>query len=108
MIAVDFQRAFDSVNKRSLHRALYAFNFSPSFIQWIYTFYQNISSCVLNNGFSIEPFDVQRGVRQGDLLSSYLFVLVLEVLAISIHESKSIQGILADKEKSNSNYLLTI
>ena len=29
MIAVDFQRAFDSVNKRFLHRALYAFNFSP-------------------------------------------------------------------------------
>ena len=109
MIAVGFQKAFDSVNKRFLHRALYAFNFSPSFIQWIYTFYQNISRCVLNNGFSTGPFDVQRGVRQGDLLSSYVFILFLEVLAISIRrESKSIQGILVDEEKSNSNYLLTI
>ena len=97
MIAVDFQKAFDSINRNVLYRTLAAFNFGPSFIQWVHTFYQNISSCVLNNGFSTGPFEIQRGVRQGDPLSRYLFIIVLEILAISIRKNDNIQGIIVDE-----------
>ena len=45
------------------------------------------SSCVLNNGFSTAPFSVEVGVRQGDPLSANLFVIVLEILCISIPRS---------------------
>ena len=96
MLAIDFQKAFDSVNRNFLFSTLAAFNFGSSFIQWIQTFYQNISSCVLNNGFSTGPFEIQRGVRQGDPLSPYLFIIVLEVLAVSIRKNKDIQGIVVD------------
>lgn len=99
MIAIDFQKAFDSVNRTFLYKALSAFNFGPSFIHWVQTFYKNISSCVLNNGFSTGPFQIQRGVRQGDPLSPYLFIIALEVLAISIRENKDIQGIMVDNEE---------
>ena len=34
-------------------------------------FCSNISSCVLSNGFSTQPFAVERGVRQGDPLSAF-------------------------------------
>ena len=39
MLAVDFQKAFDSVNRGFLHSTLHAFNFGSSFIQWIHTFF---------------------------------------------------------------------
>ena len=51
---------------------------------------------VLNNGVSTGPFEIQRGVRQGDPLSPYLFIIILEVLAISIRKNRDIQGIVVD------------
>ena len=76
MICIDFKKAFDTVSTNFLFRTLSAFGFGPSFIQWIHTFYNNISSSVLNNGFSTQPFAVEKGVRQGDLLSTFLFIMV--------------------------------
>ena len=46
---VDFKKAFDTVSRDFLFRTLSAFGFGPSFTRWINTFYNNISSCVLNN-----------------------------------------------------------
>ena len=47
--------------KRTPHKL----NFGPSFSQRIQTLFKNVSSCVLNNGFTTDPFTLSRGVRQG-------------------------------------------
>ena len=99
MICIDFKKAFDTVSKDFLFRTLSAFGFGPSFIQWIHTFYNNISSCVLNNGFSTHLFAVERGVRQEDPLSAFLFIMVLEILCISIPNNKDIHDIVVDNEE---------
>ena len=99
MICIDFNKAFDTVSRDFLFRTLSSFGFGPSFLQWIHIFYNNISSCVVNNGFSTQHFTVERGVRQRDPLSAYLFIIVLEILCISLRNSKDIHSIKVDEEE---------
>ena len=63
-------------------------------------FYNNIQSCVINNGLSSDNFRLERGVRQGDPLSPYMFVLVAEVLAVSIRQNSNVKGISIGKEET--------
>ena len=53
----------------------------------------------MNNGFSSGYFKLERGVRQGDPLSAYLFILVIEVLAIQIRNQQDIKGIIIENKE---------
>ena len=79
-------------------KCLNAFGFGPGLIRWIETFYSNKSSCVLNNGLCTPYFEVQRGVRQGDPLSPYLFIIAAEMIAIASQSNADIQGLKIGKE----------
>ena len=98
LIAMDFEKAFDTLNLHFLFRALHKFNFGPSFMHWIRILYNNVSSSVMDNGFTTAPFTLGRGVRQGDPLSPYLFIIALEVLAERIRSDSKIQGFMIREE----------
>ena len=53
----------------------------------------NVQSAVLNNGYISKNFEPQKGARQGRPLSRYLFILVVEILAIKVQTSNAIKGI---------------
>ena len=55
--------------------------------------YNDIYSCVSNNGNWSEWFQVHRSNRQGCPISSLLFTVTAEVLALSLRQDSDIQGI---------------
>ena len=59
----------------------------------------------MNNGHTTGYFPLERGTRQGDLLSAYLFILCVESLFIQIREYENIKGIvIGDHEIKLSAY----
>ena len=105
LLTIDFQKAFDSINWTFLIKSLEHFNFGKELIAWIKLFYTNISSCVINNGTTSSYFNIYRGVRQGDPLSPYLFIIATELLSLTISQNKSISGIkVGDKEHKMTRY----
>ena len=75
-----------------IYASLKKFGFGKDFVQWIKTLFKNSQSCVMNNGTSTGYFSVERGTRQGDPLSPYLFILTLEILFIRVRNDSSIKG----------------
>ena len=100
MLFIDFQKAFDSVEWEFLFKCLEAFNFGPDFLHWVKVFYKNIQSCILNNGMTSSFFTLKRGVRQGDPLSPYLFVVAVETLAIAIRQNSDMKGIYIEEQET--------
>ena len=100
IVFLDFEKAFDSIEWCYLQKCLEAFNFGPQLRQSIKVLYNNISSCVLSNGFATKHFNLSRGVRQGCPFSGILFVIGVEILSNAIKRSKEIEGIQIDPNKS--------
>ena len=91
MVTIDFEKAFDSLNHAFLIAVLIKVGFPEYLIEWIKTFLNKQESCVVNNGTSTPYFSLQRGARQGDPISAYLFIISLEVLFVMIKNNSSIK-----------------
>lgn len=105
ILLLDFEKAFDSVSHSFLFKVLDIFNFGTSIKQWIKTFYSDCVSSIMLNGHLSSQFPIKRGCRQGDALSSNIFLLCAEILSIMIRKNKNIKGIkIAGMETVISQY----
>ena len=86
---IDFEKAFDSISWNFIFKVLRFFNFNNSIIQWVKTFTNDIFSTVNMGGNLSQPIKISRGCRQGDPVSSYLFLLCVEILSLKL---KNIKG----------------
>ena len=88
-LTIDFKKAFDSLNHKVLIAVLKKYGFGEDFIDRIKILLRDQESCVINGGYTATFFRLERGARQGDPISAYLFVLALELFFILIKSNKN-------------------
>ena len=87
MALLDFEKAYDRVIHQYLRQVLEKFNFGPKFLQALMSTVNLLQSSVCINGWVSLPFSVDSGVRQGDPLAVYLFLLAIEPFAATLRKS---------------------
>ena len=87
------KKAFDSVDHNFIIAALEAYGFGPNFGQGVKTLLYDQKSCVMNNGHSTGYFNLERGTRQEDPNSAFLFSLTIELLFIMVRSYVNIRGL---------------
>jgi len=78
---VDYEKAYDSVSWDFIYYMLERLGFCDRWIRWIKCCLESASVYVLVNGSPTREFIPRRGLRQGDPLAPFLFLLVAEGLA---------------------------
>ncbi|GJT38736.1 RNA-directed DNA polymerase, eukaryota [Tanacetum coccineum] len=108
LFKVDFEKAFDSVNWPFLLDTMRQMGFGSKWRSWISSCLSSASISILINGSPTKEFKLERGLRQGDPLSPFLFLIVAEALQVSILEACDIglyKGIFLAKSGANLSLL---
>nr|GEW59931.1 RNA-directed DNA polymerase, eukaryota [Tanacetum cinerariifolium] len=87
---VDFAKAYDSIRWDFLEDVLITFGFGPKWCSWISGCLNSGMASVLLNGSLSAEFQFYCGLKQGDPLAPYLFLLVMESLHLLV--SKAIEA----------------
>lgn len=72
LVALDQEKAYDRIDHACLWVILKVYGLPPCFLQTVQKLYETATTSVLVNQTESPPFEVNRGVRQGDPLSCLL------------------------------------
>jgi len=92
-LSLDFEKAFDSVDHQWLFQVLTRYGFAPHFVNIVAALQSGATSEVIVNGRHTPPFLIERGVRQGDPLSLFLFLIAVEPFLTAIRNDNKVLSI---------------
>jgi hypothetical protein len=93
LLKLDLSKDFDKLSWSYLKSTLLAFGFEPNWISWIINLTSSALFSILINGVPSRPFSPTRGIRQGDPLSPFLFIIMAEGLSRTIKAAISDQSL---------------
>ncbi|GJS34375.1 RNA-directed DNA polymerase, eukaryota [Tanacetum coccineum] len=82
---VDVEKAFDSVRWDYILDTLKAFGFGQKWCKWINGCFDTAMGSVLVNGNPTSKFQFHKGLKKGDPISPFLFILIMETLHLSFN-----------------------
>merc|ERR1712015_316351 len=92
LLLIDFKKAFDSISFKFIKNSMRFFGFGEGITEWVGILLNGFKAVINNGGNISREFDVARGCRQGDPVSSLLFILAIEIMCICIRSAKNIKG----------------
>jgi len=107
-IKLDMSKAYDRIEWPFLKKMMQKLGFQEKWIDLIMKCVTTVSYRIKVNGEYTDHFFPQRGLRQGDPLSPYLFILCAEGLSALLQQAESdgkIEGIKIRREAPRVNHL---
>lgn len=87
-VFVDFEKAFDSIHRKSLWKILRHCGITQKLVHIIQSRYENLECRVIHNSQLTEPFALNDGVKQGCIFSPVLFSLAIDCIVKNATQSK--------------------
>jgi hypothetical protein len=87
-IKIDMSKSYDRIEWDFLEAAMLRLGFDARWVYLIMACVRSISYSVVVNGNPVGPFSSSRGIRQGDPISPYLFLICAEVFSSLLLKAK--------------------
>lgn len=105
LLAMDYTKAFDTLRWSLIQKAMELFQFGEYLSRAVGILFEDVKTSIYNDGHSSGYFFPSRGIRQGCCCSPSLFILAVELLAVMIRASTSVEGVkVADQQIKISQY----
>ena len=88
IIHLDIAKAYDKLRWPYIKEILKAYGFDYNWIKWVMALVTTASCSILLNGSPSRTFNPSRGLREGDPLSPFLLILMMEGLGRMINIAK--------------------
>ena len=108
-VKTDITKAYDRLEWAFLRETMQSMGFDSVWINWVMQCVESVSFSVLVNASPRGMIKPERGIRQGDPLSPYLFILCAEVLSnllTKAEESNKLKGMKISTTGPSINHLL--
>ena len=108
LLKLDFHKAYDTIRWSFIDRVLELMGFGTKWHGWMAQCISSASMSMLISWSPLAPFKMERGLRQGDPISPFLFILVAEVLnrmILKVKELQLVDGVEIGKDKVEVTHL---
>lgn len=108
LLKIDLEKAYNHVDWNFVYYMLIIFGFGETWRRWMHECISTTSFSVLVNGSPSKLFKGSRGIRQGDPLSPFLFMIVVEALSsllVKVREMGVVSGFEASRNEEVITYL---